>query len=350
MPPGGHGVEIQELEYRCGEATVPGRLYRPAPGGGPRPGLLLCPGRLREIDGLDFLARACAEAGYVTLATRYRGMDFSTDDDDASAGLDFLERLDGVDPARLAVAGHSRGGMCGLRLAARDPRPKTAVILQPPTDFVQYMLATKLYSPLRYQALVASMGGEPWDRPEFYQAFSPINHAARIRIPVLLLYGSADLFSPADHGHWMQAALKRAGNDAVELVVLEGVGHFFEVGYAERAFEAVAQHALAWLRRTMPESAMLARLGQFAFFAQGDQVRVATPTGSVSIGAARLRQGLRTWVALRMEIEGQTDFPGGFSITNAGETIIFQASGHREAFPKSAAEALFHELVSQIPA
>jgi len=47
--------------------------------------------------------------------------------DDVSAGLSFLKRLPGVDPRRIAVAGHSFGGQLTLLAAERDSVVRAAV-------------------------------------------------------------------------------------------------------------------------------------------------------------------------------------------------------------------------------
>ena len=78
-------------------------------------------GTLREIDGLTFLAEAMADRGAVVLATAYRGMDMRPDDQDCLDGIRYLNGLDQVDPARIAIVGHSRGGDGGA--AQRLPKP-----------------------------------------------------------------------------------------------------------------------------------------------------------------------------------------------------------------------------------
>jgi dipeptidyl aminopeptidase/acylaminoacyl peptidase len=47
--------------------------------------------------------------------------------DDVTVGLPFLKKLDGIDPDRIAIAGHSFGGQLTLLAAARDRTVRAAV-------------------------------------------------------------------------------------------------------------------------------------------------------------------------------------------------------------------------------
>ena len=239
-----------DVTYQSNGADVRARVYR-AGSGTESAGVLLCPGRFRDIDGLAFLSLSLAERGYVVLATTYRGMDFFTDDADTRAGLDYLAELADVDPARLAVVGHSRGGMAALRCAAKDRRVRSVVALAPPTEFSSYVKAMKLLSPQRYEGMIASMGGTEDAEPARYAEISALRYADRIKVPVLLACGTQDLLAPLDHSQWMYEALVDAGNADCRLEVLDGVGHFFEKMYAGYEFDRVATLTAEWLERTL---------------------------------------------------------------------------------------------------
>jgi dipeptidyl aminopeptidase/acylaminoacyl peptidase len=241
-------VTVRSAHYNAGGAEVPARIYE---GASKQAGVLLCPGRFRDIDGLEFLATGLVGRGCVVLATRYRGMDFFTDDADALSGLDLLQSLlPGPDP-HLAVVGHSRGAMTALRLAAHDQRIASVVALAPPTDFDRYVRAMELLSPIRYQAMVGSMGGRPDELPERYRALSALSYADRIQVPVLLVCGNQDLHAPLDHSMWMLDALRQAGNTSAKLEVLEGVGHFFERMYSGYVFDEIQSLTSDWLESTL---------------------------------------------------------------------------------------------------
>jgi dipeptidyl aminopeptidase/acylaminoacyl peptidase len=241
----------EDTTYTSEGHRVPARLFRPVGGPQHAPGLLLCPGRLREIDGLEFLAQAIAAEGMVVLATAYRGMDMRPDDQDCLDGLEHLSRLSGVDPARLAIVGHSRGAMASLRVAARTERLSAAVALQPVADLSAYVLATRAYAPTRYEALCRGMGETPEAVAEAYRPLSAIHYADTIRVPVLLVAGTQDLHSPMDESLRLRDALVAAGNRDVHLEVLDGVGHFFEKMYSGYQHADVVARVLAWLTPRM---------------------------------------------------------------------------------------------------
>ena len=236
-----------DTSYESQGNLVPARLFRPLQGEGACPGVLLCPGRLREIDGLEFLAKALSALGIVVLATTYRGMDMRPDDQDCLDGLEFLSRLPEVDDSRLAMVGHSRGAMASLRVAAQTHRLKAVVALQPVADLSAYVLATRAYAPTRYDALCRGMGETPEAVAEAYRPLSAINFADRIRVPVLLMAGTQDLHAPIDESLHMRDALVAAGNPDVQLEVLDGVGHFFEKMYAGYQRADVVSRVVGWL-------------------------------------------------------------------------------------------------------
>ena len=247
-------VTAEATEYVSEGQVVPARLFRPSvpANGSPRPAALLCTGRLREIDGLSFLAEALARAGMVVLATAYRGMDMRPDDQDCLDGLEHLTRLRGVDPERLAMVGHSRGAMAALRVAAKTDRVRAVVALQPVADLSAYVQATRAYSPTRYQALCRGMGDTLEEVGEAYVPLSAIHYATRIKAPVLLVAGTQDLHSPIDESIRMRDALVAAGNADARLEVLDGVGHFFERMYGGYQHEAVVKLTLDWLGSRLP--------------------------------------------------------------------------------------------------
>lgn len=239
----------QPVTYVSDGHPVEARLYRADPS--PAPGVLLCPGRVRDIDGLAFLGTALQEAGMTVLATRYRSDDMSTDDADCLDALDVLATDGAVDASRIGLVGHSRGAIAGLRVAAASTRVRSLAAVQPVADLDSYVRATRSYAPDRYEQLVAGFGAAPDEDPERYRRLSPLTYADRLRVPVLLLMGEGDLYSPAHHGRLLRSALQDAGNDRVDLRVLSELGHFFERTYHGYAFDDIAEAVVGWMRRTL---------------------------------------------------------------------------------------------------
>jgi len=81
----------------------------------------------------------------------------------------------------------------------------------------------------------------------------PIDLAARIRQPVLALYGGADAGIPNETIERMMAALKAAGNTASELVLYKDAPHAFHAdyrpSYRKEAAEDGWKRAVAWFTR-----------------------------------------------------------------------------------------------------
>jgi dienelactone hydrolase len=114
-------------------------LYRPANASGRLPGVVFLPGRFAPEDQYESYARALASHGMV-VAVRGRYSWFYTDDaltHDAIDLGDWMRARDDVDPARVAVAGHSMGGRDAIRAASTDPRFTAVVAIDPGT--IEYL-------------------------------------------------------------------------------------------------------------------------------------------------------------------------------------------------------------------
>jgi dipeptidyl aminopeptidase/acylaminoacyl peptidase len=227
--------------------AMDGQLHLPE-GVGTHPAVLLCPGLTRDIAGLGFIRDALLKAGFAVLAIRYRGMDLLDDDEDVAAALDHLTAHESINADRIAMAGHSRGSMVSLRTAAKDTRVKAACAIHPVTDFLGYVRATRAYAPARFDALVARFGGaDPDVDPTPYERYAAINYADRIKVPTLLIAGTADMHSPVHHSVLMRDALVKHGNAETRLEIIDGSGHFFEVYYGDDCREATARLVVEWI-------------------------------------------------------------------------------------------------------
>ena len=54
-------------------------------------------------------------------------------------------------------------------------------------------------------------GGTPFDKPENYEKFNPVNHVAKWRVPMLVVQGEKDYRVPVDQGLSTFTALQRKG-------------------------------------------------------------------------------------------------------------------------------------------
>jgi pimeloyl-ACP methyl ester carboxylesterase len=113
-----------------------------AAGLGPHPTLLLLHGFPGNEQNLD-LAQAARRAGWNVLTLHYRGswgspgsFSYAHCAEDADTALAWLRSPDAIaryaiDPARIAVAGHSMGGMMAARAVADDPKVVGLFLIDP---------------------------------------------------------------------------------------------------------------------------------------------------------------------------------------------------------------------------
>jgi dipeptidyl aminopeptidase/acylaminoacyl peptidase len=99
--------------------------------------------------------------------------------------------------------------------------------------------------------MVTGYGGTRDDDPDYYQAIAPLTCADRIKTPVLLIHGMADMVAPPEHSQWMYEALRKSGNVRVRLELLPGRGHFFEEGGDGYRVDAVVRLTIDWFDQTL---------------------------------------------------------------------------------------------------
>lgn len=137
-----HPARIQALTVAAADgALMNGVAYLPA-GAGPHPAVLLLHG-LPGYDGNHDLAQAMRRAGYTVVTFHPRGMWGSAGrfslahvaEDAASALAAMLVPGNAaawrLDPARIAVVGHSMGGWAAARLSAADARVRGVALIAP---------------------------------------------------------------------------------------------------------------------------------------------------------------------------------------------------------------------------
>ncbi|GBC78626.1 hypothetical protein HRbin08_02122 [bacterium HR08] len=217
-----------------------------------RGGVILAPGRTREITALQWLAQAVTEAGFVTLGITYRDREVQyhrTDVADVREAITYFQKELGEE--RIAAIGHSRGGAAVLNAAAEDHRIRSVIAMSAISDRARYVQGLRLYAPTRYELFVKAHGGTPEEIPEYYRETSALEKAGRIRIPVLLIHGDLDLLVPFEHSVWMHQALQQAGNPHARLEILSGVGHFFESTFTGYVFDKVCSLCVRWLGETL---------------------------------------------------------------------------------------------------
>jgi pimeloyl-ACP methyl ester carboxylesterase len=134
-----HPAAMTVLHIPSNGVLINGLVYSP-PGAGPHPTLVICHGLPGNEKNLD-LAQAVRRAGWNAVTFNYRGswgspgaFRFAQTLQDADAVLAYLRNPAnalklGVDPTRIAIAGHSLGGWVVAHTAAHDHALIGAVLI-----------------------------------------------------------------------------------------------------------------------------------------------------------------------------------------------------------------------------
>ena len=246
----------REVTVGSGEWALPGTLTLPAEGSGPFPALVLVHGsgphdRDETVGGTKVfrdLAGGLAARGVVVLryekrtkvhGARMRGLPITVKEevvDDALAAAEVLRAQPEVDARRVALLGHSLGGMLAPRIAAGDPALAGLVILAGNTrpldvpspeqvdDLVSAGSATRAQAGAIKAAMAKVRELDPGKPPAAGTLFlgtsgpywldlagyDPAAAAARLGIPVLVLQGERDGQVTAKDFEGWKAALAAA--------------------------------------------------------------------------------------------------------------------------------------------
>lgn len=229
------------------------------------------------------LAEALTEAGMVVLRMDDRGFggsggnaatattaDFAAD---IAAGIAWLRTRPGVDPDRIAVIGHSEGGIIAPMVAAEDRSLAAIVLMAGPgwsgREVIRHQNRLALErSPqvppsARDSALARAMqqvdslaGVQPWLR--YFLDHDPLPTARRVTTPALILHGATDRQVTPDQAELLAGAMRAAGNGDVTMTIFPATNHLFLAdpdGHAEgysrlpdaRMRPEVVETIVAWL-------------------------------------------------------------------------------------------------------
>ena len=197
--------------------------------------------------------------------------------DDIRAALAYLRTRADIDPTRLALVGHSEGGMIAPMVAASDPALRGIVLLAGTAHtgrtILRYQLrqgivrapalsATQRDSALRtVDAMIDSLGrAQPWVR--YFLEYDPLVTARKVRVPTLILQGETDRQVTPEQAEALERALRAGGNQHVTRRMFPQTNHLFvqdadgnPAGYAalpdHQVRAEVLAAMLAWLRTTL---------------------------------------------------------------------------------------------------
>lgn len=162
--------------------------------------------------------------------------------DDIRAGVAYLRTRAEVDPARIALVGHSEGGIIAPMIAADDPR-LAAIVLMAGTAYTgRRIIDYQLDNVVRGDPVIAAAAKDsviralkagfdstdarkPWMR--YFLAYDPLPTIKRVKQPVLVLQGETDQQVRPEEARALHAALREAGNTRVTLKMLPARNHLF---------------------------------------------------------------------------------------------------------------------------
>jgi len=160
---------------------------------------------------------------------------------DAAAAVAWLRRQAMIDPARIAIVGHSEGAVVALLVARADPALRALVLLGAPSrpgrEIARWQRDHLVRSDLarwpasERGAVLAAAEAEaealatrdPWLREWF--TLDPRTVASGIRQPVLLLHGETDQQVPPAHADELAAVLRRGGARVVQVQRVPDTDH-----------------------------------------------------------------------------------------------------------------------------
>ncbi|MBL8996607.1 MAG: alpha/beta fold hydrolase [Gemmatimonadetes bacterium] len=162
--------------------------------------------------------------------------------DDIRAAVAFLRARADIDPARIALVGHSEGAMIAPMVAVTDSRLAGIVLMAGPAyngrQIIDYQIAngvqgTPSILPAARDSAVKAARAEfdsttargPWMR--FFLTYEPLPTAQKVRQPVLILQGATDQQIRAEEAAMLEKALRAGGNRAVTSHVFADRNHLF---------------------------------------------------------------------------------------------------------------------------
>jgi dipeptidyl aminopeptidase/acylaminoacyl peptidase len=238
------------VTYDSGKETVTGALSVPT-SDGPHPAIVLIHGVVdpdvyEPGSGLVREQVHFAKAGYIVLSTDLRNST-ATPDSAEALGVDLGSTLDAInavralrasglptlDDGRIAILGHSLGGLLTLNTIVTKPElVDAAVVVAPasitPSKNIDYLTTMFAATPDK----IIDEYGTPSTNPEFWSAISPRNLIDRVEVPLLIEHGTADTIIPYAWSEETATVWRHAGKQ-VELVPLKGEDHVLQARWNE---------------------------------------------------------------------------------------------------------------------
>lgn len=235
------GLACERFVYLSGGHKVVGYAMRATETKGRAPVLLFLRGGNRDFGRLDEgnLAKIfapLAKKGYVVIGTQYRGAEGGEgkdefggrDVDDVLALAEVARARPDADPNNVFLYGVSRGGMEAY-LALRRGLAVNAAVVHAGVADLEGALATRPMFETMYEELIPDYKRT---RAAALRDRSAVFWADELRVPLLLLHGTADWRVPA--AHVLKVAEKlQAANREYGLILYSGDNHGLTKNFAD---------------------------------------------------------------------------------------------------------------------
>lgn len=264
----------QPMQYAARDGlSIPAYLTRPAGSDGqPAPTVVLIHGgpHVRDRWEWDEEVQMLAKAGYVVFQPQFRGSSGfgrrfedagyrqwgRSMQDDITDGVRHLIREKITDPARVCIVGASYGGYAAMWGAVKTPELYRCAVSFAGVSDLTDMLSSGLWddSTVMSREFLRDRVGDPDKDRSALDEVSPLKHADRVHIPMLIAHGENDLRVLPSQSKAMVAALKRAGQP-VTWMSFEDEGH--GLGWVKsrvRYYTAVLNFLDRHLGPTKPEA------------------------------------------------------------------------------------------------
>jgi len=195
---------------------------------------------VRDAYDFDYDVQFLANRGYAVLQMNYRGSTGYGEafakkglrnigrgiQDDIEDGTRWAITQGIADPGRIAIMGWSFGGYSAAIGPMRSPDLyRCAINMAGVTDWKAQMKYIAEDSPLRRKVNADYVGDPVADAAEL-DDISPVRHADKLRVPMLLVYGKSDQTVPYDQMKRFTKALDKAGKH-YEVLTRRFEGHGF---------------------------------------------------------------------------------------------------------------------------
>jgi dienelactone hydrolase len=276
--PPGAAFTAEEVTIPVKDFALAGTLLLPKEGRKPFPAVITITGSGQQtrdeylpLAGLEKyrpfrqIAEALAARGIAVLRVDDRGVGKSTGiqslanatsadfADDVRAQVEYLRHRGDIDPRRIALVGHSEGGMIAPMVAASDPQVAAIVLMAGPgkrgDEIILYQIGSELDGDTKQtdeakakaraeQREMIRALSEGRDAPKapaelkgawmrYFFTYDPLPTVGKVRQPILILQGALDRQVTAEQADLLEAAARKAGNKDVTKQVYANLNHLF---------------------------------------------------------------------------------------------------------------------------